>query len=168
MMLEYLPMTITGLMIVIAIVAFTQNDPARKWASWIVATVTVGFDWAYGNAPAPQYFIYAALADLLLIVVLSSIANPTKIVFRLMTINALFIIVNAVGWAMWYIYQPDTLYVTMSIILYIMTLITMCIPTQPGELLSGQGKNGTRYDSVFTRLFGYIRARSLSNRKGEV
>lgn len=74
-------------------------------------------DQASGDTDGSAYFALAALADLLTVVLLSCFKVSRKIIC-LMLLCVGSIIINMVGYTMWYLYQPPTLYMWLFGMLY--------------------------------------------------
>ncbi len=71
------------------------------------------------------YYIGAALTDLLIVYVLSRLANPTKLISKIQELCILFIAANFAGWVMYMAYLEPIYYTVLCFLLYSrMILIT--------------------------------------------
>lgn len=151
---------ITLLMIIIASTIVLQCDLNRFASALIFAAITIGFDELLGDVSGEWYFLYGALADLLVIVLLASLPRPTTLCIRLIYISLIFIILQYIGWQMWYLYQPSTLYESLATSLYIISIGLLIYDNK------GDDDDAARLDNIWTSIYRHITTRHLSNHNG--
>lgn len=149
---------ITLLMIFIASTVVLQCDLNRFVSALIFAAITIGADELFGDMSGQWYFVYCALADLLIIVLLASLPRPTTLCIRLIYVSLSFIVLQYIGWQMWYLYQPSTLYESLATLLYVVTVGLL--------IYDNKGGSNARLDDIWTRIYRHLVTRRLSNNKG--
>lgn len=164
---DNLSLTIMALFILMGFATFKQKIPARRYTTHVVVMSTVGHDLFFGHIDNGLYYVTAALADLLIIIMLGFIANPIKMTLHLVYVNLAFIATNAIGFFMWLTYQPSNVYVTMCAGLHLITLYIMIMPDKTDYTEDGRNNDNVRYNFIWARFRRYISSRRLFSRKDE-
>lgn len=90
-------------------------NPSKAALAYL--TVVFVFDWPSANYISDSYYLYAALADLLVILVIYA-QRPTLRGLRLMTLSCFSITVNALGWVIWNAGHSPIVYNVLSYAIY--------------------------------------------------
>ena len=94
----------------LCILCFLQHTLSRS----VVAGVFVFFIMAHEvlaySLDGLMYYGSSALFDLLIISIITRISTASRLCFQLQLICLASIFINALGWIMWFTYQPPNLY----------------------------------------------------------
>ena len=124
---QYLYSTITWLINALIVGILFQQNAQRFYAACVFSGITYAHELLMSNADGLMYYASAALFDLLIVIVLGMIAPLPKMVLRLQIISFGFVLVNFLGWIMWYAYQPAVLYDCLCAILFSLSFITLLL-----------------------------------------
>ena len=124
---EFLYSSITWLINALVVGILFQQNSQRLYAACVFSVVIYFHDLLLSDSDGLIYYGSAALFDLLIVIMLGMILNIPKIVLRLQIISFLFIVVNFIGWLMWYSYQPPLVYDTLCAILFSLAFITLLL-----------------------------------------
>lgn len=149
---------ITLMMFMMIVTLVLQRDVNRFISALTFVTITICADELFIDAPTEWYFLLCALADLLIIVLLASLPRPTTLCIRLIYVSLSFIVLQYIGWQMWYLYQPSTLYESLATLLYVVTVGLL--------IYDNKGSGNARMDNIWTRIYRHLTARRSSNNKG--
>lgn len=101
---------ITYLFYALLIVAFIQPNAPRLFAAVSFVTITLLHEILLSDLDGLQYYGSAALFDLGIIIITSGINPVPKMVLSLHKICIASILVNLLGWVIWFFYFPPFLY----------------------------------------------------------
>ena len=118
-------MIVSVLLCVIGIFAWCQPSAVRRKTAFLFAIPTLLFALVSGLLNDQWYYMGAALTDSLAIILLSSLVGIDRLVVRLMILSAVSMSLNIVGFAMYEMYQPSTIYDALFIALYIGVVIAL-------------------------------------------
>lgn len=91
-------------------VAVFQGTVPRLYAAVIFVSLTMLHDGLFGHLDGMAYYGSAVLADLLIITITSGIYPIPDMVISLQRVCLASILLNAVGWLLWFAYLPPTTY----------------------------------------------------------
>jgi uncharacterized membrane protein YhaH (DUF805 family) len=153
---------ISGLLILMLFASFFQPNRERLIAAVIFMAITLGSDLALGEPTGGEYYMQMALTDLLIISVLGIIPSISSLHRRLIYVSVAFIVVQIIGFTLWYTNESQVLYVILCAIMYTVTIITMIVPDNnvKGRLTDG-------YDSIISRIYRHFSAGRVHSGKGE-
>lgn len=86
-------------------------------ASFLFVFVTTMFNVLFGDTGGHYYFPLAAFCDFIVTGLLFHFRIDRK-VYEVMVMSVVSLMLNLLGWLMWYTYQPPDLYVTLFGIFY--------------------------------------------------
>lgn len=115
---------ITFLIYAHIVVAFIQPSAPRLYAAVLFTAVILLHEFLLSDLEGLQYYGSAALFDLLIIGLTSGINPVPRMVLSLHRTCIASILVNSVGWVLWFFYFPPLAYDATFVLLYAWTLIT--------------------------------------------
>lgn len=118
---------ITYLIYALIVVAFIQPNAPRLFAAVLFMAVITLHEFLLSDLDGLQYYGSAALFDLLIIILTSGINPVPKMVLSLHRICIASILVNLLGWVLWFFYFPPLVYDAAFACLYAWTLIIFII-----------------------------------------
>jgi len=127
--------------LLLLVMAFNPSKSAMVYLSVLFA-----FDWLSTNYISDSYYLYAAFADLFVILVIYA-QRPTQRGLRLMTLSCVSITVNAIGWVIWNAGYSPIVYNVLSYAIYSVAIY----------VISAEDKNDVALGGVFW-LRAFIRA----------
>tara|TARA_R110000765_G_scaffold154371_2_gene257395 strand:- start:165 stop:665 length:501 start_codon:yes stop_codon:yes gene_type:complete len=107
-------------------ILFQTNSP-RLYAAFLFSAVLYAHELIMYDADGILYYGSAASLDLLAVILMGMVSPLPRMVLRLQMISFLFIIVNFIGWIMWYLYQPPLVYNILCAILFSLAFITLLL-----------------------------------------
>ena len=136
-----------------ALVVIVQPNAGRTLAACIFAGATILYSSASGLLSGAEYYIGAAMVDLAILILLSGIYPAPRLVGKLQCVCVASIVLNFLGWALWFFYLPPVAYEWAFIGLYAYAVYAL-LKRDLDDVVGG----GTVH-SWFTRLRVYPRAR---------
>lgn len=115
--------SITCLIYALVVVAFIQPTAPRLFAAVSFTAIIALHEFLLSDLDGLQYYGSAALFDLLIIILTSGINPVPKMVLSLHKICIASILVNLLGWVLWFFYFPPLVYDAAFVCLYAWTLI---------------------------------------------
>lgn len=109
---------ITYLFYALLIVAFIQPNAPRFFAAVSFVTVTLSHELLLSDLDGLKYYGSAALFDLAIIILTSGINPVPKMVLSLHKICIASILVNLLGWVIWFFYFPPLIYDLAFVVIY--------------------------------------------------
>lgn len=94
-------------------------------AACIFSGVTLVYDGISGGLEGAQYYFGAALADLIMIILLSGIYPSTLLAVRLQYLCVASIGLNFIGWLAWFFYFSPAVYDGAFMVLYAVALYVL-------------------------------------------
>lgn len=116
---------ITTLFVGMCIVAFIQPNAPRFFAAVIFVSITLLHELFLSHYDGLLYYGSAALFDLAIIILTSGINPVPRMVLSLHRICIVSILVNLLGWVIWFFYLPPLTYDLAFVVLYAWALITL-------------------------------------------
>lgn len=111
-----------ALIIAMALLSFTRHGKDRYII--LAFAALCGFFQLISNSLGNyQYYLGAAITDLIIINLISKIVKPTATIINLQKIALWFIYVNTIGWIIYELYYPPFLYNTICLALFISALV---------------------------------------------
>ncbi len=123
-------MIITVLIWLIIVMAFFQPNAPRLFAAITFVGITALHELFFSNYEGLYYYGGAALFDLFIIILISGINPVPKMVLTLQKICIVSMLVNLLGWILWFLYYPPLIYNVSFIGIYIWVLITLIKRTE--------------------------------------
>lgn len=109
----------------ILIAALFQPSRDRFNVAMLFAVFTEGHGLFMSNLDGMEYYVSAALFDLLVIAGLFLYPMKTRLIEELQRISIVSIMLNFFGWIAWMLYFPPTAYNVSFMMLYTWTIITL-------------------------------------------
>lgn len=109
---------ITYLFYALMAVAFIQPNAPRLFAAALFVSITLTHELFLSDLDGLMYYGSAALFDLAIIVLTSGINPVPRMVLSLHRVCIASIIINLVGWALWFFYFPPLFYDLSFVALY--------------------------------------------------
>ena len=144
-----------------AVAVFTQSNAGRTLAACIFGGATIFYGSVSGGLAGAEYYVGAAMVDLAIIVLLSGIYPAPRLVERLQAVCVASILLNFVGWMLWFFYVSPSAYDSAFIGLYIYAVYAL-LKKDRDDVMGG----GTVH-SWFARFRGDPRARNCRTVKNE-
>ena len=116
---------ITALFVALFVVAFIQPNAPRFFAAVAFVSITLLHELFLSDYDGLLYYGSAALFDLAIIILTSGINPVPKMVLSLHKICVASILVNLLGWVIWFFYFPPLIYDAAFVALYVWALITL-------------------------------------------
>lgn len=91
-------------------------------ASFLFVFVATMFNVLFGDVDGHYYFPLAAFSDFIVTGLLFHFRIDRK-VYEIMVMSVVSLMLNLLGWLMWYTYQPPDLYVTLFGIFYVAVVV---------------------------------------------
>lgn len=132
-------MTLTILFILLLIVVVLQPTRARVYTAAVFGQVAFFHDALTHHMEGGGYYIWAAAADVLVMILLIPVSSRCIVAYRITHLAFMSILLNVLGWLLWYNFYEPTVYDASFIVLYVCALIT---------LIKRHGNN--KYDGVGT------------------
>jgi len=115
---------LTYLFYALVVVAFIQPNAPRFFAAVTFVSVTISHELFLSHYDGLAYYGSAALFDLGIIAITSGIRPVPKMVLSLHKICLASMVLNLVGWGLWFFYLPPVVYDASFVILYVWALLT--------------------------------------------
>jgi uncharacterized membrane protein YjdF len=112
-------MVTTVLIVILVLVSLMQPNRARLYAALCFSGLTALHDIAFSSLNGVGYYGSAALLDLAIILITSGINPVPRVVILLHFICMASILINFLGWTLWFFYLPPTAYNIVFILLYV-------------------------------------------------
>lgn len=125
--------------------------PSRLLCLAIFSGISLAHHILLGNADGFLYYFSAAFFDFFVIFSLSKLSKVHVHILFMQVICLMFIIANAIGWVMWYLYLPPTHYNLACYALYIAAILCLLIRGGDGRNI---GNNQLRTCVNLHRLQG--------------
>jgi hypothetical protein len=109
----------------ILLTAVLQPTRDRAVPALMFAVPAVLHGLLLGDTDGLYYYLSAALVDIGVLAVLSSLSSRSELVVRLAHISTASIVLNATGWVVWMLYLPPDGYNLSFIVLYAYALFTL-------------------------------------------
>lgn len=154
-------MILTAVLIVLVLAAFTQPNAGRMLAACIFSSLTILYGGISAGLVGSEYYIGAAVTDLLILILVSGIYPMPRLVGRLQAICVVSIVLNFLGWSMWFFYLPPFAYDWAFIGLYVYAVYALI--ARDHDDVVGRGP----IHSWFPRLRVYSRPRGIRTTENE-
>lgn len=141
------------LMVALIVIALFQHDTRRFYAAFVFAGLTVLHDPLFGDLDGLAYYGSAALTDLLILTLLAGVYPVPKMVISLQFMSIVSVILNGIGYVMWFNWMVPTVYNSLFIVFYVCSILVML--GKDGENVGIHGVYGWRSCFRF-----YTRARN--------
>jgi hypothetical protein len=117
---------ITGILIIcLALFSFTRSGE-NKYCVQVFAVLCALFQILsdnLGDSSGFIYYLFAAIIDLLIIIVISKPVKITETIIDLQNIALWFIYANTIGWVIYELYYPPLIYDSLCLALFISALV---------------------------------------------
>lgn len=139
---------ITCLLYALAVAALTQPTMPRLFAAVLFMAVVLLHEVLLSGLTGLQYYGSAALFDLLIIALTGGVRPVTALVLRLHMVCIASILINLMGWVLWFFYYPPLAYDAAFACLYAWTLLvfTMREGANVGGFTLGSWATRFRFD----------------------
>jgi hypothetical protein len=127
-------MIVDVLLLLLGFAVLAQPDIYRYAAAATFACLSLVYNGISGALDGAWYYIGAALVDLTALWVLAQIKPVPLLAIRLQYLCLASIVLNFIGWAMWFAYLEPALYDTAFIALYLVALYVLLKKDQADEL----------------------------------
>ena len=133
-------MSVTVLMTALLVVVLMQPTRDRLYAAAIFAQVTFYHDSLFGDLESGWYYVSAAGADVLVMIMLLPVSARCILAYRITWLSAVSMCLNALGILAWYHESLVTLYDGAFVVLYSVAIVVMM--TRRGD--DNNGRMGDR------------------------
>lgn len=116
---------ITNIIYILSAVSFLQPNAQRFFAAIVFSVITLSHDFFMSQYDGFLYYGSAALFDLFIIIITSGINPVPKMVIHLHIICMISILLNLMGWALWFFYYPPLIYNSLFIVIYLWSLVVL-------------------------------------------
>ncbi len=116
-------MILNGLFILLVMLSLTQPNMQRTYAAIIFITVTIIFDWFSDMIIGEWYYVFDAMALLLIVILTMGINKIPKMVIILQRICLVAIAIDALGYYLYMSYQSSWMYDYGFIAVYIVAIL---------------------------------------------
>lgn len=111
-------MAITVLLYLMLTALLVQPNKDRFIASSIFVFAIMIHEWTLSNQTGLVYYGTAGLFDLIVITMLHYMKSESELVWSLINISFVSMITNTIGWIMWMLWIPPTLYNAAFVVIY--------------------------------------------------
>lgn len=140
-------MTVTVLITMLLVVVLLQPTRDRLYTAAIFAQVTFFHDALLGDIDSGWYYASAGAADVLIMILLLPVSHRCETAYRITHVAFVSMILNVLGWFLWYNFYEPTVYDASFIVLYVTAIITLL--TRHGDNKHGgvdnSGMGGVRF-----------------------
>ena len=145
------------MLLALVIALFLQPTQERSMIAFLFVGITILHYLLFADVSGLLYYSSAALFDLAIIVCTSCLTRIPKVIVNLHKICFLFVLLNFIGWLMWYFYYSPVLYNTACSFLYLAAFFVLL--TGSHGFINANIRSSSRYVnfliSCHTRLQRY-------------
>lgn len=152
---------LTFVLILLALASAFQPNAGRLLAACIFSTLTILYGGISSGLVGSEYYIGAAMTDLVILILISGVYPMPSLVGRLQAVCIASIVLNFLGWSMWFFYLPPLAYDWAFIGLYVYAVYALV--KRDHDDVVGRGS----VHSWFSRLRIYPRPRNNHTTKNE-
>lgn len=118
-------MTLTILIVALLLVVLLQPTRPRIYTAAVFAQVTFFHDALTSHIDGGAYYLWAAAADVLIMILLIPVSSWCQVSYHITHLAFMSIILNVLGWILWYNFYEPAVYDASFIVLYVCALITL-------------------------------------------